>query len=344
MKKTLIFISIITSVLFGAFSKVATTSAPFLKIGVGRPTGMGDAFVAIADDASATYWNPAGLGNIQGIQVLLNHIDWIADINHDFISMVFPIKGVGTIGISATVLTMGKFEETTLDDITTPVREDLGTGVTFGAADIALGFSFGKMITDKLSFGTTFKMIHEGIWDVSANGVAMDVGLFYKAGGPGDLRLGVTIANFGPELSYRGRQLQINVYDSVRPDMPIPAEYRTTPAPLPTMFRFGVAYNVINISNRILTLTADIVHPSDINETLNIGAEYNMNNFFFLRGGYILNTDLEYAKEVGFLTGLSCGAGITVRPGIGKELRIDYVYRHIEFLGGSHRVIFNFIF
>ena len=40
-----------------AFSKVGTTGAAFLKIGVGRSTAMGDAFVAIADDASATYFN-----------------------------------------------------------------------------------------------------------------------------------------------------------------------------------------------------------------------------------------------------------------------------------------------
>ncbi len=341
MKKILTGILIISTFTFGAFSKVATVTAQFLKIGVGRSTGMGDAFVAVADDASATYWNPAGLARLSKIEILANHIDWISDMTHEYISFVTPVKGLGTLGISATVLSAGKFEETKLDDITTPVREDLGRGVYFSAAFLALGISVGRMITEKLSFGATFKLIHQGIWDVSADGPAFDVGLFYDAGGAHNLRLGVAVSNFGPEMSFHGRQLQINVYDSVRPDMPIPAEYRTTPNPLPTTFRFGIAYDVISTQVNKFTLVADLVHYSDINETINMGFEYNTNNFFYLRSGYIFNTDIEYAKELGWKTGLSAGMGIVVRPVTGSRLRIDYAYRHLEFLGGSHRIIFT---
>ena len=50
----------------------------FLGIGPGaRPTGMGDSFVAIADDATATYWNPAGLGFQTGKEATLMHVNWL---------------------------------------------------------------------------------------------------------------------------------------------------------------------------------------------------------------------------------------------------------------------------
>jgi long-subunit fatty acid transport protein len=71
----------LVSPVHAAFSKVGTTGAAFLKIGVGRSTAMGDAFVAIADDASASYFNPAGLARVNR-QIALNHVDWIADVTH----------------------------------------------------------------------------------------------------------------------------------------------------------------------------------------------------------------------------------------------------------------------
>jgi len=64
------------------FTKIGMAGLTFLKIGVGRSSGMGDAFVAVADDATAAYWNPAGLALVTGRQALVNHVDWIADINH----------------------------------------------------------------------------------------------------------------------------------------------------------------------------------------------------------------------------------------------------------------------
>ena len=74
------------------FNKIGMAGLTFLKIGVGRCTGMGDAFVAVADDASAAYWNPAGLALVGGRQAVVNHIDWIADINHEYVAVVFPTR------------------------------------------------------------------------------------------------------------------------------------------------------------------------------------------------------------------------------------------------------------
>jgi opacity protein-like surface antigen len=326
---------------FAGFSKVGTTAVPFLKIGVGRSTGMGDAFVAIADDASSVYWNPAGLTNLKTREFFFSHIAWIAGINHDYISAVFPVTGLGTLGLSVTALTMGNFEETQVDDPTTDRREDDGTGRTFTASDFTLGFTFSRMITDKLSFGFTAKGIQERLWMMGSTGIGVDVGLFYNTGFR-SLRLGMCISNFGPDMTVTGGQL---IFPS-----PLPGQdtskttnvtMNATSAPLPSLFRFGAAYNIIETGSSVLTAALDVVHPNDINETVNVGFEYGLNKLFYLRGGYILNMDFEYAKALNWITGLSAGTGVSVKPTPNLRLKIDYTYRYQGYLKSTHRVMLS---
>jgi len=148
-----------------AFSKVGTTGAAFLKIGVGRATAMGDAFVAIADDASASYFNPAGLARVNR-QIALNHVDWIADVTHENLAIVLPMSNFGTVAFTVTALAMGQIEQTTIDNPNTVTREDEGTGLFFGASDMAFAISYARLITDKLSFGVTTKVVNQSIWDM----------------------------------------------------------------------------------------------------------------------------------------------------------------------------------
>ncbi len=76
--------------------RVGTSSGSFLKIGVGaRATGLGESFVAVANDPSAIYWNPAGLASIQRQELSISHLEWPADISFDHISYVLPVKRLG---------------------------------------------------------------------------------------------------------------------------------------------------------------------------------------------------------------------------------------------------------
>ena len=68
-----------------AVDKSGTTAAKFLSIGVGsKAVSMGGAFTSIADDATAMYWNPAGLSYFNTRELYFNHSDWIADISFDY--------------------------------------------------------------------------------------------------------------------------------------------------------------------------------------------------------------------------------------------------------------------
>ncbi len=339
--KSKVIITLILTLTFSwaAFSKVGTTTANFLKISVGRASGMGDAFTALANDASAQYFNPAGLAYIPR-QAQFNHANWFADINHDYLTLVLPVTNFGTVSFSATALTMGEIEQTTVDDEKTPAREDEGTGLLIGANDLAFGISYSRIITDKLSFGLTVKGVQQTIWDMSASAVGIDLGLFYNTGFK-SLRLGTAITNFGTQLSYHGPHLDYNFFWSDSGPTQLQGSYKTTASPLPTTFRFGVAMDILKDENARFTTAIDLVHPSDINETVNIGLEYGFKELFFLRGGYILNTDREYHKELHYLTGLCAGLGIKGKPTPALELGLDYAFRYHHYLKPTHRLMLS---
>jgi hypothetical protein len=341
----LLALAFLASVVFispaqAAFSKVGTTGASFLKIGVGRSTAMGDAFVAIADDASASYFNPAGLARV-GRQVALNHVDWIADVNHENLAVVLPMTSFGTVAFTVTALTMGDIEQTTIDNPNTVTREDEGTGLFFGASDMAFAVSYARIITDKLSFGFTAKVVNQTVWDMSASAVGFDLGLLYNTGFK-SLRIGAAVTNYGTQLSFSGRELDYSFGWTDSGPSQIQGSYSTTPVGLPTSFRFGIAYDIIEArdldKDSRLTVALDVTHPSDINETVNCGLEYGLANVFFLRGGYILNADNSYQEEVGWLTGLSAGLGARAKPAQGLSLGLDYTFRYLKYLRPTHRL------
>ncbi|MEO0081102.1 MAG: PorV/PorQ family protein [candidate division WOR-3 bacterium] len=316
---------------YGLFTKIGMAGMSFLKIGVGRSTGMGDAFVAVADDATAAYWNPAGLALVPGRQALVNHIDWIADINHEFVSVVLPTTS-GSFGFNVTALTMGEMEETTIEDYQ-------GTGFMFTGTDLAFGASYARMITEKLAFGLSAKVLSEKIWDVSATGAAFDLGIHYNTGWR-NLRLAMAIANFGPDMAFHGSQLNFTHdpgWEWPWTREPIPGTYLTENFSLPVVFRFGVAYDFLDDGNSRLTAAADLNHFNDVNEKVNLGLEYNY-RVLTARAGYIVNTDMSYGEDIGFRTGLSAGIGLKLRPAETFGLGFDYSYRDLARLGGSHRL------
>jgi len=321
MKKiTLTFLMIIIyfSLIYSADSKVGTTAAQFLKIEIGaRGLAMGGAFVATADDATATFWNPAGLAKLQSKEVTVQHVDWLANMDLKHGGIVVPV-GDQAFGFYLTFMDYGEWDVTTID------APD-GTGERFGAQDLAIGMSYSRNITNRFSFGANVKYISQKIWHMNASAVAFDIGTIFETQFKG-LRIGMSFTNFGSKMSMTGKDAK--VFQDVGPEIEgnnerINAYLETEEWDLPLAFRVGAAMDVINNNYSKLTVALDTVAPNDNLEYINAGCEYGWKRFLFLRAGY----KSLFIKESE--TGLTLGTGI--RYGINNQVKIKFDYAYADF-------------
>lgn len=314
-----VFLLFPTSAEASSFAKVGTSGAQFLKLGLGaRGAAMGGAFVATADDPSAAFWNPACLVRVPGTQVQFTGVQWFADILYGGVAISSEFQGIGTFALQFAMLSSGDMEETT-------VEQPEGTGVNFSCSDIVAGLSFARMLTDRFSAGLTVKYVRESWDDVSAGGLAVDIGTLYDTGFK-TLRIGMSIQHFGGELTPDG---DYTTWNSGNDSLHTYESYS-----MPMTFKLGLAMDIINRGSHFMTVEVDGIHPNDNVEQLAIGAEYVYNNMFALRGGYRINTDEE---------GLTAGAGFNIPLG-DKTITLDYAYADWNRLDMVHRASLGFAF
>ena len=126
MKNLLIIFVCIFTLVFSFSQAYADSEAAvlFLMISPGaRASGMGEAFVALADDATAVFWNPAGLAFQQGKEITLMHANWLpqfdSDLFYDFAAYrsvfeqayVMGLKGCTTFRANPVTGSVLSFEE-----------------------------------------------------------------------------------------------------------------------------------------------------------------------------------------------------------------------------------------
>jgi hypothetical protein len=224
-------------------ASVSQATLLFLKIAPGaRPSGMGEAFVAISDDATATWWNPAGLGFQHGREVTMMYVRWLpqfnlSDLYYAYLAGTFEVPEWGTFGGDLIFLNLGATQRT--DE----TGRNLGT---FSSYEMAVSGTYGAQINPHLSMGIALKLAYSNLSPQgagaergtgTATAVAADVGLLYKAPFLRGFSLGANLSNMGPKVSY---------IDRAQAD------------PLPTNLKVGFAYKILDQEYNKLTIASDL--------------------------------------------------------------------------------------
>jgi hypothetical protein len=238
MKKlilSLIISSLMTGTGIAASTKAGASTAQFLKLGAGaRASGMGEAFVGVVADASAIYWDPAGLSNLEKGSLSVMHAMGLNDTSYEWAAYAHPVRGIGVLGVAVQYLSYGSL---------TKFDNNGFAGGTFDPADMAVSLSYARNI-EGFGLGFNLKYISSKIVN-TATAYAVDLGIQHK---PDDrLTLGLAIQNLGSRMKF------ISESDA-----------------LPMNIKLGGAYSIQ--SNWIAAL--DINAPNDDSINFNAGTEY----------------------------------------------------------------------
>ncbi len=257
--------------------KVGTTSAQFLKLGIGaRPLAMGEAFTAVSDDVNAVYWNPAGLGQIQGREAGAMHAIWFQDISFSWLAYSQKTLG-GTMGASVKYLSAG--------DMDYYDNTGLGLDDTYTARDMMFTASYARKIKG-WPLGMNLKVISSKLEEESAFGIAADIGTLKTVSKSREIKVGLVVQNLGMGLKF------VDDRD-----------------PLPINVKIGSYYRLLSEQ---LLLAADINLPADNRISFHTGAEYS-NSIgpvqIMPRAGFKTTT----ISDLDMLSGLSAGVGFGYR-------------------------------
>jgi hypothetical protein len=310
----LVLVSVSQSILAYSIGDLVSgeVTAQFLKIGVGaKACAMGEAFTAIADDATAIYYNPAGLTQLTKFEILAMQNFWLLDMSYQYLAAALPSQ-FGSFGVAVAYSSSGKLHK----------YENYQYIGDYTAYDASATITYAHAINN-FSVGVSVKGIQQKIEEVSALGVAADFGLFYHTkptNGPEVRQIG--IRDYYPWSNpYGNKQKSISaskqnfragiVLQNLGPDI----KFIEKKEPLPMNIKAGVSYTL-----GYFTLGADIFKPNDDHWKGSLGTELSIKNILFLRAGYLSENKLVY------------GIGLV----LGKE-SIDYAYTPFIF-STSHRI------
>lgn len=159
-----------------SYAAPGETTANFLKLGIGaRALGMGEAFSAVADDASAVYWNPAGLAQLGRQEAVLMHAEHVEEIHLEFLGYAFPLAPMRVVAARATYLSTGKIEAFGASGnplARLPASYDLAFGGSY-----AQGFVFGAENPHLLFAGLGVNAIRKVVAGDLAFGPSFDLGV-----------------------------------------------------------------------------------------------------------------------------------------------------------------------
>jgi hypothetical protein len=237
-----------------ASDKVGTSGLSFLKFGMGaKAVGMGEAFTAESGEVISSWWNPAGLSGIKGIQVSFTHDQWFQDITVEHFAAALNF-GKNTLGLN---LSMVKVPDIQARE--GPTEEPIAW---FDAHDVDFSLCFARDIKKGIALGLSAKWLYEKIDIHSASGWGFDLGGIYSP--LEKLKFGLSVLNLGSKMKFEKEKFY-----------------------LPTQYKVGVNYLVEKKNlNSDFTFGLDLVKPRDDELKIHLGGEYGLYRTLKIRLGY----------------------------------------------------------
>jgi len=297
---TLIFLLACQFIHLTYASDPGTTGANFLKIGIGpRAVGMGEAQVAICNDITSVFWNPAGLVRIDSQEASFMYNLWFESISSQYFGYTYPHPTLGTFAGSINYLSMDKIQGYTANDVKT---EKVTASDFLGILSYAR-----KLPYYGIYGGINLKFIQQKLEKESSSAFGVDIGVigglgrWLKIRGMEELTIGLNLQNLGSKVKFQKEE-----------------------GSLPLNFKFGVGIRK-EVFGDPLTIAIDGNLPNDNDFYGSLGIEYWVRDLIALRVGYKSGQDLG--------NGISFGGGIKV-----NVFQIDYALVHFGELGYTHRI------
>lgn len=317
-----------------AQSRVGTSAAPFLTMGVGaKGSALGHANTINVSGAEAMYWNPAGISVANGTgssnSLFLTVNELFVDVKAYGAGLVLPIgtDSGKNFGFAINYVDYGRM------DVRTVERQE-GTGATFGSHDLSIGLTYAQNLTENFHFGGTAKVVQQKIYDMSAQTFAFDFGFILKTNYFNGMKIGASINNFGGKMQMDGINSQVFIdidEQSEGNNDNVPTRLYTDEWDIPLSFKVGVAIPAIKTENLELLLLSEAQQTNDNDLNVDSGAELSYISktiTFHTRAGY---KDLLLGDEV--LSHFTYGAGFVLKTASKVAIGVDFAQVPFEYFG-----------
>ncbi len=333
---TLLILATATPAAFaGNEDRAGSAGAGYLLVNPwARSSGLASAHMANARGVESSFLNVAGLAFTDKTELMFTQSLYLqgSGITINAIGLAQRLNESSVLGITVNNWNFGDIDRTT-----TNLPE--GDGTVFSPNVLTIAASYARAFSNSIYGGITFRVISESTTEIRSTGVAFDAGIKYVTGEDDKVKIGISLKNVGPEMTYQGDGLAFQGTDPSIGTL-LTVEHRAAKNELPSLVALGATYDFNLSRNHRITPGGTFVANSFTKDNFLIGVEYAFKELFALRGGYHYESGITSdIDRTTVLTGLNAGLSVFVPLGKnGSDISFDYSYRSTNPFGGIHSI------